>query len=86
MATTISECTTHSAGGITFLHLKLTVGAADTTAAYTISGAPVLKFMSQPFKTTGSTADILAVYNQSTGAITFSGLSNNDVMRVTVGY
>jgi len=86
VATTVNEATSHSDGGLTFLHLKLTLGAADTTAAYTISGAPQLVLMTQPFKTTGATGDVKAVYNASTGVITFSGAANNDVIRSTVAY
>ena len=86
MATTVSECTSHADGGLTFLHLKLTLGAADTTATYTIAGAPQLVLMTQPFKTTGAVADVLAVYNGATGVITFSGGANNDVIRSTVAY
>lgn len=86
MATTINAATSTGDGGMTFLHLKLTLGAADTTAAYTINGAPQLKLMSQPFKTTGVTGDVKAVYDGATGIITFSGGAFNDVIRCTVGY
>jgi len=86
MATTINEALTHAADGLTFLHLKLTLGAADTTATYTIAGAPQLTLMTQPFKTTGSTGDVKAVYDAATGIITFSGGAFNDVIRCTVAY
>lgn len=86
MATTVSECTSRSAGGLTFLHLKLTLGAADTSATYTIAGAPQLTLMTKPFKTTGSVGDLLLAYNASTGVITASGGANNDVIRFTVAY
>lgn len=86
MATTINEVTSHSDGGLTYLHVKLTVGAADTTATYTIAGAPQIEALTQPFKTTGTTADVLAVYDAATGVITFSALANNDVFRFTVIY
>jgi len=42
--------------------------------------------MSQPFKTTGVTGDVKAVYDGATGIITFSGGAFNDVIRCTVGY
>jgi hypothetical protein len=86
MATTINEASSHSDGGLTFLHLKLTLGAADTTATYTIAGAPRILMMTQPFKTTGVTGDVKAVYNGATGVLTFSGAANNDVIRCTVAY
>lgn len=86
MATTINEALTHTDGGLTFLNLKLTLGAADTTATYTVKGAPQIVAMTQPFKTTGSTGDVKAVYDGATGIITFSGGANNDVIRCTVTY
>lgn len=86
MATTVNAATSNAVGGLTYLNLKLTLGAADTTATYTIAGAPQLVFMSKPFKTTGSVGDLLLVYNASTGVITVSGGANNDVVRFTVAY
>lgn len=86
MATTVSAHSSHVEGGLTFVHLTITVGAADTSATYTVTGAPQLLGMSQPFKTTGTTGDITAVYNMATGVITFATLANNDVFRVTVWY
>lgn len=84
MATTINEATSHSSGGLTFLHIKLTLGAADTTATYAIAGAPPILAITQPFKTTGTTGDVKAVY--ASGTITFSGGAFNDVIRCTVIY
>jgi hypothetical protein len=87
VATTIQEATTHSdEGGLTWLHLSLKLITSGTTVAYTISGAPILKFVTQPFKTTGSTADVQMTYDQSTGAMTLGTLSVNDVIRLTVAY
>lgn len=84
MATTISEYSTHAAGGLNFLHLKLTAGAADTTVTYTHVPGKVIKSITLPFKTTGSAGACNAVYVESTGVITISGLANNDVVRFTV--
>jgi hypothetical protein len=84
MATTINEALTNVDGGLTFLRLKLTLGAADTTATYAIAGSPQIVMMTQPFKTTGVTGDVKAVY--ASGTITFSGAANNDVIRCVVAY
>lgn len=86
MATTVNEISSHCEGGLTFVHLKITVGAADTSATYTVTEAPQIKMMTQPFKTTGTTGAITAVYDASTGIITFGTLANNDVFRVTIAY
>ena len=86
MATTVSESVSYNVGGLTWLFLKLTAGAADTTVTYTIQGFPELKAMTMPVKTTGTTGSCNAVYNKATGVITISSLANNDVVRFGVCY
>lgn len=84
MAATFVELGTHSSGGITFRHVKATADAA--TAVYTVPGLPILKGLSQPFKTTGTASAIDAVYVESTGVLTISGLTSTDVIYFTVMY
>lgn len=86
MATTVNEVMSHSAGGMTFLHLKLTAGAADTTCTYTIAGFPILKGATCPIKTTGTQGGVGLAYVESTGVLTVGPVANNDVVRVTVMY
>lgn len=85
MATTINEVTSHAAGGINFLHLKLTAGGADTTVTYTIAAGQVLKGVTLPVKTTGAAGASNLTYVESTGVLTAT-CGNSDVLRITVMY
>jgi hypothetical protein len=85
MATTVNEITTHAAGGLNLVHLKLTAGAADTTVTFTFSGTPIMKLISAPFKTTGAIGAQGVTYVESTGVLTVQ-CANNDVVRITCGY
>lgn len=87
MATTLNEERSHSSGGIKHHHIKLTAGAADTTATYTFAAPfPILLGCSAPIKTTGTQAGVGIAYVESTGVITVGPLANNDVVRFTVIY
>lgn len=90
MATTVNSVTSHSAGGLNFLHLKLTAGAADTTITYTLGGAggnfPILLGSTCPVKTTGTQGGVGLAYVESTGVVTIGPVANNDVVRVTLMY
>lgn len=83
MATTVNEVTSHSAGGINYLHLKLTAGGADSSVTYTIADKPTLLGVTLPVKTTGSAGAVNLTYAQATGVLTAS-CSANDVVRLTV--
>lgn len=80
----------HVVGGMTFHHVKATIGAG-TTAVYTIpqTGTSIPAFvrgLSFPFKTTGSAAACTATHALSTGVLTLSGFTNTDVIRFTLIY
>lgn len=83
MATTINEVTSHAAGGVNFLHLKLTAGGADTSVTYTLVDKPLLLGVTLPVKTTGTAGAVNLTYVQSTGVLTAS-CAANDVVRITV--
>jgi hypothetical protein len=85
VATTINEVSSHAAGGVNFLHLKLTAGGADSSVTYTIVPGQVLKGVTLPVKTTGSAGAVNLTYVESTGVLTAS-CSANDVLRLTVMY
>lgn len=85
MATTINEVTSHAAGGVNFLHLKLTAGGADSSVTYTIAAGLPLKGVTLPVKTTGSAGACNLTYVESTGVLTAS-CSANDVLRITAMY
>lgn len=67
-----------------FHHVKATADAA--TAAYTVPGKPILLGFTQPFKTTGTASALNAVYVESTGVLTISGLTSTDVIYFTLIY
>lgn len=83
MATTVNEVSSHAAGGLNFLHLKLTAGGADSSVTYTIAGKPTLLGCTAAIKTTGSIAAQGITYVESTGVLTI-GCSASDVVRVTL--
>lgn len=83
MATTVNLAQSHSAGGLTFLELKLTAGGADSSVTYTIPGKPTIFGISGAVKTTGTIGAINATYVESTGVLTLS-CSASDVVRVIV--
>lgn len=85
MATTINEASSHSAGGINFLHLKLTAGGADSSVTYVIAGFPTIKGITLPVKSTGTIGATNVTYAQATGTVTAS-CAANDVLRFTVMY
>ena len=88
MATTVNEVRSHSAGGLNFLHLKLTAGGADTSVTYTLGGAvpaPPIIFGAFVAKTTGAAGANNITYVESTGVLTVA-CGNSDVLRVTVVY
>ena len=89
MATTVNSVTSHSAGGLNFLHLKLTAGAADTTITYTLGGVvptPPIIYGVMVTKTTGTQGGVGTAYVESTGVLTIGPVANNDVVRATVVY
>lgn len=88
MATTVNSVTSHSAGGLNFLHLKLTAGGADTSVTYTLGGSvptPPIVLGAMALKTTGTIGATNITYVESTGVLTVS-CGNSDVLRVTVIY
>lgn len=88
MATTVNAVTSHSAGGLNFLHLKLTAGGADSSVTYTLGGVvptPPIVLGTFVTKTTGAAGANNITYVESTGVLTVS-CSANDVLRVTVVY
>jgi hypothetical protein len=88
LAATFVELGKHSSGGLNFHHIKVTADAA--TAVYTLPSTgttiPKLLGLSFPFKTTGSASAITAVYVEATGVLTIAGLTNADVLYVTMMY
>jgi hypothetical protein len=88
LAATIVDLGSHSIGGLSFQHYKITADAATAVLTFpdAAAGAGPRKILglSFPFKTTGTASAITAVYVEATGVLTIAGLTGTDVIYVTV--
>lgn len=88
MAATFNMIEDHELNGMKVQSFRVTADAA--TAVYTFphaaagAGPPILLGITNPVKSTGTAAQLTAIYVEATGVMTIGGLTANDVIEFSV--